>query len=535
MLNVIRSYLVSLGFHTDESSFNSAKGSMDKMGKVVSTFSDASVLKFATASAAVTGFVTAAGTALYQFTVGVANADLQNQIFARKMWMSTDAAVAYKSSLNALGASINDLYLSPELMSKFKTLQAQSGQMAPPGGFENSMKGVRDITFEFQRLKLEASYATYWVGYYLTKYLDGPLFGVKGGLKGINDAITANMPKWTAKVAEFIAVFGRLGNAAYLAGKEIKSIWDGLGKSTKEVIGTTAGFFALLKMGPVGMFIAGLTALLLLLDDFYTYERGGKSAFPKLWEWVDKLKKSMDDKGTLQDFKRSLDELAQSMKDSNKTFNDLLKDLTGLDGSKDVVIKAVDLITGSFSALAAVLDSVIGSLKDIRGWSVGNKEEQQQGVAQRNRGFSNFIKQFDDGGKLHVPRLDELFPNLFPPHPPNKYAAGTNDAPGGMAIVGDGGGPELVNLPKGSQVMPNMDLTALLTGIKNMANVMGQFGSGFNPAYMYRHHVTGDTNINIKLSPTNTIHGATNPQAVAKAIDHTNTGLLMRSLQGVIV
>ena len=35
-----------------------------------------------------------------------------------------------------------------------------------------------------------------------------------------------------------------------------------------------------------------------------------------------------------------------------------------------------------------------------------------------------------------------------------KFAGGTNFAPGGMAIVGEKG-PELVNLPRGSQVIPN--------------------------------------------------------------------------------
>jgi len=40
-----------------------------------------------------------------------------------------------------------------------------------------------------------------------------------------------------------------------------------------------------------------------------------------------------------------------------------------------------------------------------------------------------------------------------PPH----YASGTNSAPGGMALVGEQG-PELVNLPGGSQVIPNSAL-----------------------------------------------------------------------------
>ncbi|GMB83412.1 hypothetical protein NN6n1_41950 [Shinella zoogloeoides] len=39
------------------------------------------------------------------------------------------------------------------------------------------------------------------------------------------------------------------------------------------------------------------------------------------------------------------------------------------------------------------------------------------------------------------------------------FAAGTNFAPGGPAIVGERG-PELVNLPRGSQVIPNNRLPA---------------------------------------------------------------------------
>lgn len=43
-----------------------------------------------------------------------------------------------------------------------------------------------------------------------------------------------------------------------------------------------------------------------------------------------------------------------------------------------------------------------------------------------------------------------------------KYASGTNYHPGGLAIVGDGGGPELVNLPRGASVTPNNLLKKML-------------------------------------------------------------------------
>lgn len=50
----------------------------------------------------------------------------------------------------------------------------------------------------------------------------------------------------------------------------------------------------------------------------------------------------------------------------------------------------------------------------------------------------------------------------FPPVP--SFATGTNFAPGGMAWVGERG-PELVNLPRGSQVIPNHELGGLGGGV----------------------------------------------------------------------
>lgn len=53
------------------------------------------------------------------------------------------------------------------------------------------------------------------------------------------------------------------------------------------------------------------------------------------------------------------------------------------------------------------------------------------------------------------------------------FAAGTNNAPGGLALVGERG-PELVGLPRGSTVTPNHKLNGLAGGGGNM-NVSGEF------------------------------------------------------------
>jgi TP901 family phage tail tape measure protein len=59
--------------------------------------------------------------------------------------------------------------------------------------------------------------------------------------------------------------------------------------------------------------------------------------------------------------------------------------------------------------------------------------------------IDNLIKGVNSvSSKVHLPAIPEI------PH----FASGTSNAPGGLSLVGENG-PELVNLPRGSQVIPN--------------------------------------------------------------------------------
>jgi hypothetical protein len=145
------------------------------MDKTVEKFAGNSVKQFALAGSAVASFFVAANIGIAKYMQGLAKADLQNEMFARRMWMSKENAVAYKNTMSALGAELQDLYLSPELLQRYNELRKQAGQMAPPQEYSEQMKKIRDVTFEFQRLKLEATYAMQWIGYYLSKYLENLL------------------------------------------------------------------------------------------------------------------------------------------------------------------------------------------------------------------------------------------------------------------------------------------------------------------------------------------------------------------------
>ena len=233
-LDIMKEYLVSLGFEVDKPTFDKSQRAIKTMDKAVSDFSGSvtksfvktgsSALKnFAIAEAAVSSFFVAANVGIAKYISGLAEADIKNEMFARKMWMNKENAIAYKNSLSALGADIQDLYLSPELLEKFNQLRQQSFEMGPPEEFAAQMKNVRAITFEFQRMKLEAAYAMQWIGYYLYKYLEKPITEVKKRLKDFNDKLTLNMPHWTKQVAEFVSWFVRLGEAGVWG---IQKIWE---------------------------------------------------------------------------------------------------------------------------------------------------------------------------------------------------------------------------------------------------------------------------------------------------------------------
>lgn len=54
------------------------------------------------------------------------------------------------------------------------------------------------------------------------------------------------------------------------------------------------------------------------------------------------------------------------------------------------------------------------------------------------------------------------------------FARGTRYAPGGMALVGEQG-PELMNVPRGSQILSNNRTNRALEGINSQANISGEF------------------------------------------------------------
>ncbi|MFC8686315.1 hypothetical protein [Brevibacillus porteri] len=312
MINVIKEYLVSLGMSVDQKSFDQADKAIETLEEGVKSFASSTVKSFAVAGTAIATTIATANVAIAKFLGNLAQADLENEKFATRMWISKDAAASLNNTLKAMNATIEDLYLSPELLRNFQQLRATINEMKPPPEFQNQMKTIRSIKFEFQRMRLEATYGLQWIGFYLFKYLEGPIKNIKKGFGGLNNAIIKSMPKWTKDIAQFLSWFVRLGIAMAKGGRDILRLFIMLGErvptSIKLITTALLGLFLAIKAPFIGISLL-ITGILLLLDDFYTYVEGGNSAFGPLWKKIIDFYKMLKDTGVIDRFGRAFDQV----------------------------------------------------------------------------------------------------------------------------------------------------------------------------------------------------------------------------------
>lgn len=557
MLDTIKSYLVSLGFEVDNTSYNQTKQALRDVDKVVSRFSGNTVKQFAIAGTAVTSFFVAANVGIAKYIEGLAKADLKNDMFARRMWMSKDNAVAYKNTLSALGAELQDLYLSPELLERYRQLRSQAGQLAAPGDYDDQMKQIRDVIFEFQRFKLEVSYASQWVGYYLSKYLEKPLSDIRKAMKDFNDNASEKMPKWTKQIAQVLSWVVRLGSAGVWGIKQLVQLFDDLSPKTKIAGGALLGLFTLIKMGPIGWLIAGVTALLLLMDDFKTYEEGGDSYFGDMWEQVDGLKQALQDDGTFTEFKESLDDIATSLGNIITDCADIANRVAQGLGFKDFASMLKTGVLNTIHELADLMKSIAGALETIDGILSGDPDKMKNGFEKFAESANNSIFGRERGGAINQAANQ----------------AGSGDVKGAAGTIGEASkdywlsswmGEDLANdwignindtiiqpikdlftkhADGGIQTTPHLGWVAeehpesiipldpnkrqnALRLLSQTAGILGAPTSGTMSNTI--------NNIYLTNSPNYKVYGS-EPTATARAIDRNNDyGILIRNLKGVI-
>lgn len=130
----------------------------------------------------------------------------------------------------------------------------------------------------------------------------------------------------------------------------------------------------------------------------------------------------------------AMDQVHQRMDEAQKKHDEAVK-------QADAVVKAQDQVKDAVNRQASAWDNVRNGIKGVLGE------------------FSNWTATVSKAGGGAAGILGGLKLSGF--------AEGTNFAPGGLALVGERG-PELVNLPRGSQVVPNNRTEQILNNQKSI-------------------------------------------------------------------
>ena len=317
--NVLEEYLVSLSYQINTQSFQQFIQGLRQAEQAVEKAAGSMTASFATAAVTMVAVLATVSLAVAKLEMSLAKTDMEYQKFALSMWVSNKSAKELKTTLDALGESMEDIAFIPELRGMFGQLLEQGRSMMPPEEYAQQMKDVRAITFEFKRMKLEASFAMEWIGYYLFKYLEGPFRNAKQMLKDFNDMITKNMPIWTEKVAQVLSwivqLFLTVGRAVYETGSALIRLWESFPEGVKVAIAALTALTAVFMMSPIGVFIMSLTAALILLEDFFGYIDGRESSttLAPMWKWLLEFMDGVKNSGPMKAMQQSFKEMGEAL------------------------------------------------------------------------------------------------------------------------------------------------------------------------------------------------------------------------------
>lgn len=283
--NVIEEYLVSLGAIVNNAQFSEFNNTLNKAKSAVTKLSDSamdtttSLGKMVTGLSAVASAITAVGFATAKTIKSVADADMKYQVLAKDIWTTKENAKSLQLALDTMGAKLEDVAWIPELREQFMRLRTEMQELQTPADANNQLKHIRSIGYEWQSFMLKLKMLKEWVAYYLIKYLAGPIERVRQGLKDINENLKMNMPSWGNKIAKALTIVVNLGMNLARFGKTaidtISRFFNMLPEGAQKVVKFISIIGLAIKLNP---FIAGISLMILLIDDFYAYIDGRKSA-----------------------------------------------------------------------------------------------------------------------------------------------------------------------------------------------------------------------------------------------------------------
>lgn len=325
-------------------------------GAAVKAFAATTVGALALAVVAVVGVAVAIKKVINHLS-NLAKQDIEYEKLARQLWTTKENARDVDSALKTLGASMEDIKLSPTLLKQFSQLRKDAAQLRMPAEFKDNIKVVQGIGLEFKRFKQSIKLFFQLVGNYILKYCAGPLASIKKNMKKFNDKALKVIPVLAKLIGSALGIILRLIlTVGEVLAIPFKIISKGIGfiiglfnkipeplKKILKIIGIIAAFII---TGPVGAIMLAIAAI----DDLFTFFRGGKSIIGDVFNFFKKA-----GKGAIESIKGKFGTLKKHFKNGMSSLKD------DWNGYLDKASKVLD-------AIKEKAKSVWGHIKD---WSKG--------------------------------------------------------------------------------------------------------------------------------------------------------------------
>lgn len=320
---------------------DATKGLALEGGTALKKFSIGAIASIAATVAAVLGFIVATKK-LIDYIGSLAKQDIEYEKLSRQLWTTKENAKEVSMALETMGATMQDLWLSPTLLKQFTQLRKDSAALKLPKEYTENLKVVQSIGLEFSRLKQLGTLAFQWIGNYILKYAAGPLKEFKQGLSSFNAWLISSIPNIGKIVGSTIGLLIRLLLLLAIPIEEIfnafsdvfnlfKTGMDSMPEPLAKVIKIIGIIAALIIAGPLGAVIA----VIAILDDLFTYFKGGKSViggFFKVFEsGMGKIKDGWDyyydkAKGTFEKLEDKAKKTWEKIKEYSKSLWEKGKD-----------------------------------------------------------------------------------------------------------------------------------------------------------------------------------------------------------------
>ncbi len=407
--NTLEEYLVKIGWDIDEIGFNAANKKLNEFASGIVKKSGTAVQSVVKAGGIVLDIILSVNDATWNLLSTTAKLDLKTETLARRMWTTEQNSRSLSSSLDALGMSYEELfYATPEQFNRFLELNQLGKTLEAPEQLDVTLKKIRDIQFEFSKLKQIAFYGTRWVSYYLGEYLGVDIDEIIGKLKNFNKWLIDNLSEITRKIAYVLSVFYRLGKAGYQAikivGEGVVNLFENVDTSTWKMVATITAAVLALKSGPVGLLISTISIILLLLEDFFVWQKGGKSLF----DWSDAVDTVEDLKQSFSEIKEDLTPVYDMLKD---LWNLIFKDLTPVE-ALDEILKS---IVAAFQLIAAALNDIAYFYDLITGKEAERSKEEGEPAVRRFLNHKSAIVDwfYDMFGNGRDENKDTVFAKIY--------------------------------------------------------------------------------------------------------------------------